>query len=175
MAFLMANSKEQPPLPMPPHLWYPDLYPAKETSVLAAYFLISIFGIPGNVVTIWVLNSSAKLRKKPINVLLSHQAFVDLMACVAVIIEESLDTREDVSSWPFVCHFLLSKVFSSVCIVVSAYNMTYLAIERYSAIVNPMKYDPEKVLKVSAKGHHIPCSDILKPLLLNVLYIYDLK
>ena len=147
----MANSTEQSALPLAPHLWYPDLYPRKETSVLTAYFVISIFGIPGNVATVWVLNSSVTLRRKPINVLLSHQAFVDLMACVATIVEEALDTREDVSSWPFVCHFLLSKVFSSGCMVVSAYNMTYLSLERHSAIVNPMKYDPVKVLKVGTE------------------------
>ena len=153
MAFLMANSTEQSPMAMPPHLWYPDLYPSKETSVLVAYFLISIFGIPGNVITIWVLNSSVTLRKKPINVLLSHQALIDVIVCVATIVEEILDTREDVSSWPFVCHFLLTKVCSSGCMVVSAYNMTYLSLERYSAIVNPMKYDPEKVLKVGTKHY----------------------
>ena len=96
----MENSTEQFPMPMAPHLWYPDIYPTKKTSVLVAYFLISTFGIPGNIVTIWVLNSSLTLRKKPINILLSHQAFINLMACNAIIVEEALDTREDVSSWP---------------------------------------------------------------------------
>ena len=148
----MENSTEQIPMPIAPYLWYPEIYPAKKTLVLVAYFLISTFGIPGNILTIWVLNSSVTLRKKPINVLLSHQAFIDLMACVAIILEEILDTREDVSSLPFVCHFLLTKVFSSGCMVVSSYNMTYLSLERYSAIVNPMKYDPEKVLKVALKN-----------------------
>ena len=82
------------------------------------------------------------------------------MACVAIIVEEALDTREDVSSWPFVCHFLLTKVFSSGCMVVSAYNMTYLCLERYLAIVNPMQYDPEKVVKVG-RELQTHCSGIL--------------
>ena len=149
----MENSTEQIPIPIAPYLWYPDIYPAKKTMVLVAYFLISTFGIPGNILTIWVLNSSVSLRRKPINVLMSHQAFIDLMACVAIIAEEALDTREDVSSLPFVCHFLLSKVFSSGCMVVSSYNMTYICLERYLAIVNPTKYHPAKVLKVGTESN----------------------
>ena len=35
--------------------------------------------------------------------------------------------------------------------VVSAYNMILLSLERYSAIVNPMKCDTEKVLKVGTR------------------------
>ena len=145
-----GNSTEQIQM-VPPA--FPDVYPAKTTLVLVTYLLLSAFGIPGNVVTMFVLSSSEKLRRKPINVLLVHQAFIDLMVCIVTIVEETLDTREEVSTWPFVCHFFLSKICSGGCMVTSAYNMTFLSLERRSAIVNPLNYDPESVLNPLACRH----------------------
>ena len=149
---MMENSTAQVPFQFPPpHVWYPDLYPDKGASMLATYFLLCSFGIPGNVVTIWVLNSTEALRKKPINVLLIHQAIIDAFVCAATIVEEIVDTSKAASGIPFVCHFILAKSLSSGCMVLSAYNMALLSMERYSAIVHPMQYDPEAVKKVGTE------------------------
>ena len=95
--------------------------------------------------TIIVLVSSPQLRRKPINLFLIHQSFVDLVACVLTIIEEIIAKNTSAMAYPFVCHYLLTHIASSVAFVISTYNTMLLAVERHSAITKPLQYDSEKV------------------------------
>ena len=123
-----------------------DVYQKKNTIELLSYFILSGLGIPGNVMTMVVLLSSAKLRKKPINVILIHQSCIDMIVCMLVITEELLDTSDD-TIIPVICHLFLSRITSGITLLTSSFNMTLLSIERQFAIVNPLQYDPWKVLK----------------------------
>ena len=108
--------------------------------------LICSLGIPGNIATIIILGSSARLRRKPVNCFLIHQSAVDLWICVMAITEAVLN-EFDIPPIPLVCHILSTKWTSSMGLVVSTYNLTFMIIERSFAIVDPFKYDSKKVLK----------------------------
>ena len=108
--------------------------------------LINCIGIPGNIATLIVLLSSAKLRRKPINCFLIHQSAVDLWVCIWVMIESVLNAKSP-TPIPGVCHLISTKWTSSMGLVVSTYNLTFMIIERSIAIVYPFHYDNKKVMK----------------------------
>ena len=111
------------------------------------YYIVCAIGIPGNIATIVVLMSSDKLRRKPVNVFMSHQAVIDLFACVVTIVEEVMDSYGEQLSKPVLCHVFLSKSGSILFLYTSNYNLLALTVERHFAIVNPLNYDSEKVLR----------------------------
>ena len=128
-------------LPVPP-----DIYGVKNETMMLLTYLISALGIPGNVLTMLVLLSSKSLRSKPINIFLIHQTSIDLLSCVVTIFEEIITDMESMVK-PVVCHMFLSKISGGILFYASTYNMVFLSIERYQAIMNPLGYDSEKVLR----------------------------
>ena len=140
-------------LPMPSS---PKVEAARTTFVLSVYLVMSALSLPGNLLTIIVLCYAKKIRQKPINMILAHQAFADLMVGVSYLTEEILDTQASMDTVPFVCHFFHSRVASGTCSIMSFYNMAFMSLERHSAIVHPLKYNPVAARKV---------------FLINVIYI----
>ena len=67
------------------------------------------------------------------------------MACVFTVAEESI--IELAINGQGICHLLNSKTLSNIALYTSSYNFVMLTIERQSAIVNPLQYRPEKVMK----------------------------
>ena len=110
-------------------------------------YIVCIVGIFGNIVSIFVLMSSPHLRRKPVNVFMTHQACIDLMACIVTLIEEVLNSYGEKFVKPFLCHVFLSKSGSMLFLYTSTYNLLALTIERHFAIVNPLNYFPDVVLK----------------------------
>ena len=125
------------------------LYGEKSPVLLASYYIACILGMPGNIMTVTVILSSKKLRSKPINRILIHQAVIDALVLVATGIEEVMDevANDYIMTLPFVCHYVKSKMLSAITMYASTYNMLVLSVERYSAIIDPLKYDAEKLLK----------------------------
>ena len=108
-------------------------------------YLIPVLGIPGNILTLVVLFSNINLRNKPVNMFIIHQSFIDLIVCIISILEKIvLDFN---LNGQVICHLLRTKVSSQMTMYVSSYNMTALTIERHSAIIDPLHYDPDKVKK----------------------------
>ena len=105
----------------------------------------SAIGIPGNIIAIIVFLSSAQLRKKPINLFFVHQSVIDLAVCAFNIVEEIFIELN--INGQGTCHMIISKTLSLIALYTSTYNMTVLTIERHFAIVNPLQYDSEKVIK----------------------------
>ena len=110
-------------------------------------YIVCSVGIFGNIVSIFVLMSSPHLRRKPVNVFMTHQACIDLMACIVTLIEEVLNSYGEKFVKPFLCHVFLSKSGSMLFLYTSTYNLLALTIERHFAIVNPLNYFPDVVLK----------------------------
>ena len=122
------------------------IYTPKSTSLLIFYYIISVIGIPGNILTITVIARSRSLRNKPINIILAHQAMVDVIVCFFTIAEETVAIIDSIDVMtPFICHYMLTKTTSNVCYFISTYNMVILSLERHFAIVDPLSYDPDKV------------------------------
>ena len=109
------------------------------------YFLVPILGIPGNILTIFVLFSNVTLRNKPINMFIMHQSVIDLIVCFLTILEELV--IEFNINGQVICHLLRTKQASQMTMYASSYNMTALTLERHFAIINPLHYDIEKVRK----------------------------
>ena len=124
-----------------------DMYGDKHWELEIMYYIVCFLGIPGNIVTIIVLLSSPKLRRKPVNLFLVHQSFIDLAACCLTIVEEVLAHVHNVNG-PVLCHLLLNKMSSVIMMYTSSYNMTGLTIERHFAIVNPLTYNPDKIIRI---------------------------
>ena len=125
-----------------------DVFGKKSPILLTSYYVFSILGIPGNIITVIVLLSSVKLRQKPINLILVHQAVVDCIACMMTLMEEFMEQfGKQYSSKPFICHYIISKVLSGSVMYVSSYNIMLLSIERCYAIMKPLQYDSSRVKK----------------------------
>ena len=91
-----------------------------------------------------VLLSAQHLRMKPINRFIIHQSVIDLTACFATILEETLAQLNGVVH-PVICHLFLNRMSSGMLLYTSTYNMTCMTIERHLAITNPLHYDVVKV------------------------------
>ena len=126
----------------------PDIFGKKSPIILVTYYVFSTLGIPGNIITAIVLLSSVKLRRKPINIILVHQALVDCIACVVTLIEEFIEQYgTHLLNNPFICRYIASKGLSGIIMYVSSYNIVLLSIERCYAIVKPLQYDNTRVKK----------------------------
>ena len=124
-----------------------NIYGGKNIVMMSLIYSLAILGIPGNLVAMIVLSSSESLRSKPINRFIIHQAFIDFLSCCYTIFEEALNDLPTLMTQPGICHLFVSKVTGGVIFYASTYNMVFLSIERYQAIINPLQYDAEKVLR----------------------------
>ena len=124
-----------------------DIFGVKRIEFVISTYVLSILGVPGNLVTLTVLLSSKSFRNKPINRFLIHQSFIDLFSCCFTIFEEAISEMKTMMVQPFVCHVFISRMGTGAMFYISTYNMVFLSIERYQAIMNPLKYDNEKVLR----------------------------
>ena len=107
-------------------------------------YSFGVFGFPGNVLVIVVLGSSPHLYNKPINRILMHQSFIDAICCAFMLIEEYFVSESGIVA-PYVCHYLLTRIFAGIPMYVSTYNIVFMTIERHLAVSNPLKYDSDKV------------------------------
>ena len=126
-------------------LRHDEIYPLKSTGWIVTFLSCSIFGIPGNILTLVVVLNSKTLRSKPINMILAHQSIIDITVCGVVLVEEIVANLDVDVTIPIFCHYILTKTTHTFTFVLSTYNVTLLSIERYLAIVDPLSYDMEKV------------------------------
>ena len=98
------------------------VYGVKSIDFIVATYVISIIGIPGNLVTMIVLLSSKSLRSKPINQFLIHQGFIGLLGCCFTIFEEFINNM-NILVYPFICHMFISRTASGIAFYTSTYNM----------------------------------------------------
>ena len=69
------------------------------------------------------------------------------MVCLFTITEETVAIVDLNAGTPIICHLFLTKSANAICTYVSTYNMTVLSVERYFAILDPLKYDIVRVKK----------------------------
>ena len=120
----------------------------REETIRLIYICVSVFGIPGNLLTLLAILTSPPMRKKPFNLLLVNQSAIDLCLCICgvliqVIQPEFPPNRKGI----WIC-----KIWSSAYIYWglfsnSNYNLATIAIERFLATHNPLKYDEDRVLR----------------------------
>ena len=125
--------------------------PWKPYSFANVYIGVSAFGIPGNVLTVIVLLSNKQLRSKPVNLFMVHQSSIDTIMLMLQVISRIDNDHTKISGATmrqFICQVWTSNAIQAGLLHASGYNLMFLTLERYWAITKPLKYDPDKVLKV---------------------------
>ena len=123
----------------------------KPFSFDSIYVGVSIFGVPGNILTIIVLLSTKELREKPINLFMAHQSVVDGILLLLTICNKTVNFTSISNSGisgQLLCSVFTSNALTSGFLHASGFNLMFLTIERYWAITKPLKYDSSKVLRV---------------------------
>ena len=119
----------------------------REENMKIVYMAISLFGIPGNILTLVAILTSQKMRGKPFNMLIVHQSWIDLCCCLCAFCVQVVSPSYNGTLGKFVCHIWSSMYALWVFFIASSYNLTAIAIERYLAITRPLHYDESRALK----------------------------
>ena len=106
------------------------------------FLIIGGIGIISNLFAIFILISSAKIRKKLVNTLIIHQSFVDLLACIALVGMAHLDGSDhhglEGLHAEVYCFFVMCKLPLWLMMEVSSFSLIFINIERYISIVFPI-------------------------------------
>ena len=106
-------------------------------------FLISVVGMVGNSVAMFILTSSVKIRKSKSYVLIMNQCLLDFTATLFMSIYFPFKYFRQWSNmsgiWDLImCQVIYSQVCINVPILSSSYNLVALSIERMTSIVWPV-------------------------------------
>ena len=111
------------------------------------YICVSVFGIPGNVLTLLAILTSPRMRKKPFNLLLVNQSVIDLCYCICGVLNQVIQPEFPPNrNGIWICKTWSSTYIFWALTANSNYNLVTIAIERFLATHNPLKYDEERVL-----------------------------
>ena len=106
-------------------------------------FFISIIGIAGNSVAMFILTSSVKIRKSRSYVLLMNQCLLDFTTTLFMITYMGAKYfgrwSSMTGSWDLIrCHVIYSQLYVTMAIFSSSYNLVALSVERMSSVVWPV-------------------------------------
>ena len=115
-----------------------------------AFLIVGFTGILSNLITIYVLGSSAKIRRKLVNTLIIHQSFIDILASMSLVGMAHLDGTDQHGlvglHADIYCYFVANKFPLWAMMDVSSFSLMFLNIERYISIVFPI-YHHTKVTR----------------------------
>lgn len=111
------------------------------------YSVLCILAIPGNMVTILVFFRERRLLEKSYNILILTLAIADVMTAILLITNPSFVVG-DAFPYPtnpvlgeIFCRVIWSRVFLFQLVFFSIYITLVLTVERWVAIVKPVKYN----------------------------------
>ena len=111
------------------------------------YIGFSVFGIPGNLLTLLAIITSPQMRKKPFNLLLINQSVIDLCYCICGVLNQVIQPEFPPNrNGIWICKLWSSTYIFWGLLANSNYNLVTIAIERLLATLNPLKYDEDRVL-----------------------------
>ena len=132
-----------------------------DSSSIAAYVAIGIFGVVGNSFAIFILYGSSSMRKKLVNVFLINQSAIDLTASLLLLTvgynnnSSVIVTFSGVSA-DLYCRLIGSKYPMWSLFVSSTWNLVFVNLERYLSVVFPvLSQDGDK--KVASHSLHCIC------------------
>ncbi|XP_031554343.1 prolactin-releasing peptide receptor-like [Actinia tenebrosa] len=116
---------------------------SKKIAKTTAYVLLFLISVAGNSFIVWVIHRDKRLRNTT-NILVANMAVSDLLVPVFTIQGEVLDMYCLYTSKPLNNDFGLGlcklvHFFQEVSVVVSIYSCIFIAIDRYFAVVYPLK------------------------------------
>ena len=104
---------------------------------------ISVIGVTGNSVALFILSSSRKIRKTRSYTLLSNQCLIDIFCCLvtqATLVTKytmRTDGRSSSLDW-FICSFIHSQLFIAIGSCTSSLNLGLLTAEKMVSILWPI-------------------------------------
>ena len=109
----------------------------------SAVFLISVVGMTGNSMAMFILTSSVKIRKSRSYVLLMNQGLLDFtttMFMIPYLLFKYFGHWSNMSgSWDLIlCHLIYSQLYTAMPIISSNYNLVALSVERMTSVVWPV-------------------------------------
>ena len=108
---------------------------------------ISVFGIPGNLLTLLAILTSPRMRKKPFNLLLVNQSVIDLCYWICSVLNQVIRPEFPPNrNGIWICKSWSSRYIYWGLLSSSNYNLATIAIERFLATHNPLKYNEDRVL-----------------------------
>ena len=118
--------------------------PAWEEALDNLQLIMTAIGVIANAVTIVLLWKAGQRFTSLIRVLLQHQSFVDGLICFLAIplLKQPFNWKTGDKAYDiFMCHIWHSQVFFWSAIYVSVWNLVLIAIERYIAVIHPLKHN----------------------------------
>ena len=110
---------------------------------------VGSIGAVGNLFVIIVILNSKSMRTRSTNILITLQSFIDLMATIFIIInnsmEEKLTMKDDSIASEIYCRLWLMRLPVWGFMTMSTYNLVSIGIERYIAVVWPFKASKDMV------------------------------
>ena len=105
--------------------------------------LIVMVGIIGNLIALYILSSSAKIRESKAYVLLMNQSLIDLLSSFLIIVNLAVKyrlPRHPMSSgWDSVmCHLFYNRLNTAMVMCCSTYNLVALSLDRMVSVVWPI-------------------------------------
>ena len=109
----------------------------------SAVFLVSMVGMVGNSVAMFIMTSSVKIRKSRSYVLLMNQCLLDFTVTMFMIpyllLKYVLHWSNMSGSWDLLlCHVIYSQLYSVIPLISSNYNLVALSVERMTSVVWPV-------------------------------------
>lgn len=118
--------------------------PTAVSVLLLFQFVIGWIGIVGNLLVLVVFISSRSNVRNQTNLLITHQAFVDLLASTMLVFFSGyLIIGSPMGDHPFLKAFgcyVWNRITLFALFVVSTFNLTLISVERYVATMWPIKY-----------------------------------
>ena len=105
--------------------------------------LISVIGVTGNSVALFILSSSRKIRKNTSYTLLMNQCIIDIFCCLlsqfTLVTKYTMrnDRRHGVIDW-CICSFVHSQIFLVIVTCASSLNLGLLTAEKMVSILWPI-------------------------------------
>ena len=123
-------------------------YSAYDAMFQVLYIVIPGFGLPGNLLAIIVMTSSADIRRKPVNMFMIHQSIIDFCACLVLMLTKMYDTIDITQSHVlqvFLCRIWVTNNALWGLVNCSINNLVFLTLERFWATKKPLQYNPDAV------------------------------
>ena len=125
-----------------------DSVTTRSTDIKIMLLTISSFGIPANIMVAIIIISTPAMRRKPFNIFILHQSFVDFIASAVTFFLQLFDDIDTISSRvgaDIFCRVWVATSLMWITILASTYNLTCMTIERHRAVTRPLLYDELKV------------------------------
>ena len=128
----------------------------------AGVLCVGSIGVIANAMTFVTMTVNGRAFSRLTVVLLKHQAIVDMAVCAcgsAVFVQRSVHHMTQYTIDYVICYIWYSQTLYWATVLVSVYNLVFIAFDRLVAVCFPVKYKTmsPKNLKIAIAIGYVPC------------------